>query len=101
MHVGMTWQKYMAERRTQVNQMFATAEENAREQNDGHSCCCCTGECTGAFDLLWQTVEFPHWLSTYATSDALYKLGVPEDEDCEPYEDEIPLQGRIELNPLM
>lgn len=96
MHVGMTWQEYKTERQNAMDKVFAAAEATSREENDGHVCCCCTGECVGNFDIQWQTEEFPLWLSKYATPAALRELGVPEDDHCPDLDnDEVVLKDRI------
>ena len=96
MHIGMTWQEYRTERQNEMDEAFAAAEATAIEENDGHVCCCCTGECAGIFDIQWQSEEFPLWLSKYATPGALFKLGVPVDDHCPDLNnDKVVLKDRI------
>ena len=49
----MTWQQWKAKVQNEVDEAYwATVE--ATEREDGHYCCCCTGECSGAFDIDWK-----------------------------------------------
>lgn len=50
----MTWQQWKAKVKREAGEAYWAAVERARLEEDGHVCCCCTGECAGAFDIDWK-----------------------------------------------